>query len=134
MPTRPSLYRPRPAPTRREQNREVDQWRGSAHSRGYDGKWRKARLSFLAAHPLCEYCEAGAFDDARTVAADLVDHLYPHQGDKDLFWSSQWWVSCCTACHSGPKQAAERRGVAALDTLARHLDRPEKRHLRTSRA
>lgn len=74
--------------------------------------------------PICCYCEVGAFGRACIVAARLVDHLYPHRGDMVLFWSARWWVSSCTTCHSGPKQAAELEGAAALDRLADLLALP----------
>lgn len=125
MPTRPKVYRPRPSRSKVERNREADQRRGSAHARGYDSRWQKASRGHRRAHPLCAYCEAGAWGDPpRVKAAELTDHLYPHGGDRALFWKSELWVSCCGDCHSGPKQAAERRGLAALDNLARLLGRP----------
>lgn len=107
-----------------ERNREADARRGSAHARGYDSRWAKASKGRLRSHPLCEYCEVGAFGPARVKAATLTDHLYPHGGDRALFWISALWVSACTDCHSGPKQAAERRGRSDLDALATLLHRP----------
>lgn len=104
--------------------KEADQRRGSAHSRGYDREWRDASAAHRAAYPLCQYCEIGAFGDVRVSAADLTDHLYPHKGDRRLFWRAELWVSSCTSCHSGPKQATEHRGQGALDQLARRLGRP----------
>lgn len=125
MPTRPQVFRPGPARTRVERNREADARRGSAASRGYTRAWAKASKGRLRSHPLCEYCEVGAFDGrSRVVAASLTDHLYPHGGDTVLFWLNELWVSACADCHNGPKQAAERQGRAALDALARKLSRP----------
>lgn len=125
MPTRPQVFRVHPVRSKVERDREADARRGTAHARGYDGRWAKASKAHLRAHPLCAYCETGAFDDApRVEAATLTDHLYPHGGDRDLFWLSKLWVSSCADCHNGPKQAAERRGRPALDVLARHLGRP----------
>lgn len=102
----------------------ADQRRGSARERGYDTRWAKASAGRLKRHPVCEYCEAGAFGPACVSAAELTDHLYPHRGDRDLFWRADLWVSACASCHNGPKQTAERRGRAALDQLARLLGRP----------
>jgi len=48
-----------------------DARRGSATSRGYDERWRRARASFLASHPLCVECEA----EGRVTAATVVDHV-----------------------------------------------------------
>ena len=98
---------------------------GTSAERLYDGMWRKARDQHLDAHPLCRFCEAGAWGDPpRTTAATVVDHLYPHQGQRWLFWLRRLWVSACAPCHNGPKQQAERRGPAALDDLARRLGLP----------
>ena len=53
-----------------------DQNRPSAAKRGYGGKWREARVTFLAAHPKCERCGA---------PATVVNHRTPHRGDLKLF-------------------------------------------------
>jgi 5-methylcytosine-specific restriction protein A len=70
--------------------------KGSAHSRGYDARWRKARLLFLQQHPLCRRCEA----DGQVVPATVVDHVVPHRGDHDLFWDSSNWQPLCVAHHT----------------------------------
>ncbi len=75
--------------------RAVEVNRGSAHERGYTGAWRKARLHWLRAHPLCAACEARSL----VVAASVVDHVTPHRGNKTLFWDSQNWQSMCKPCH-----------------------------------
>lgn len=92
--------------------------------RGYDAAWDRASREFLRANPFCQYCEAGAFGEVRTSAAELTDHLYPHKGDRALFWTREWWVACCAPCHNGPKQAEERQGPRALARLATLLSRP----------
>lgn len=124
LPTRPRIFRPRPQQPRQVREREADQRRGSARSRGYDSRWDKASASHRREHPLCAYCEAGVFGPARVKPADLTDHLYPHRQFEGVFWLKALWVSCCHECHSGPKQALERQGRAALDRLARQLGRP----------
>ena len=48
-----------------------DAYRGSAVSRGYDERWRRARASFLASHPLCGECS----NEGRVTAATVVDHI-----------------------------------------------------------
>lgn len=120
MATRPATFRPRAAPTARE----VDKARGSARSRGYDHRWDKASAAFRTVHPLCQYCEAGAFGPVRVSAAEVTDHLYPHRRFAGVMWLDTWWVAACTDCHSGPKQAVEARGLPALHALARRLGRP----------
>lgn len=75
--------------------------RATARQRGYDGRWAKARLTYLAHHPLCVMCGA---------PATVVDHIRPHEGDPALFWDVANWQPLCAPCHNGPKQRADRRG------------------------
>ncbi len=105
---------------RRAQNKQVDDRRGSAKSRGYGRDWEQARLGHLQASPFCKYCELKGVD----AGATLVDHLYPHRGDMVLFWNEQWWVSSCSPCHSGFKQRLEAMGRIQLDRLADQLGLP----------
>ncbi|WP_083300751.1 HNH endonuclease [Jeongeupia sp. USM3] len=90
----------RPAPHARYDDR-----RGSAASRGYNSRWRKARETFLCRHPLCAECER----QDRVTAAEVVDHIIPHRGDQALFWDTSNWQSLCRSCHSA-KTAAEDGG------------------------
>lgn len=115
----PPTFRASNRPSRAEQNRQADQRRGSARERGYDSKWDKAAKGHLDRNPLCAYCALGGED----VAATLVDHLYPHKGNRWLFWLKELWVSSCDECHNRFKQRIERMGRLALDDLARRLGR-----------
>ncbi len=72
----------------------------------YGQRWRKARASFLAANPLCVFCERLG----RVTAATVVDHKIPHRSDARLFWNRSHWQSLCTPHHSGTKQAQEKSG------------------------
>jgi 5-methylcytosine-specific restriction enzyme A len=91
---------------------DPDSWRNgktTAAQRGYGGKWQRERAKFLAAHPLCERCEARGVVEAATV----VDHRIPHRGDQKLFWDRKNWGPLCAPCHNAKTQeelAAERRG------------------------
>jgi len=76
--------------------RMVDARRGSAASRGYNYKWRKARSRFLTHHPLCAAC----FSSGRVNPSSEVDHIRPHKGDEALFWDERNWQALCKACHS----------------------------------
>jgi 5-methylcytosine-specific restriction endonuclease McrA len=116
MPKRPATFRPRGAPSKQQ----IDLDRGSARERGYDRTWSAASIDHRRRHPLCAYCELRG----RVTAATLVDHLYPHRVYAGVFWNREWWVSSCAPCHSGFKQALERRGRRALDDLADRLGRP----------
>ncbi|MCJ8015241.1 HNH endonuclease [Paenibacillus sp. KQZ6P-2] len=79
-----------------EHKRVIDRYRGTAAQRGYDGKWRKARLGFLRKHPLCKHCQ----EKNRLTEATVVDHIKPHKGDKTLFWDRDNWQPLCASCHS----------------------------------
>lgn len=120
MPVRPPSFRPGGPRTRREVNRQVDKERGSAAARGYDWAWAKESKAHREANPLCLYCAL----DERITACTLVDHLYPHRGDRDLFWDRTYWVSCCAPCHNVFKQSIEHAGRPALDALAIRLGLP----------
>jgi 5-methylcytosine-specific restriction endonuclease McrA len=85
--------------------RQLDRDRGTAHQRGYDSRWSKARLLFLDIHPLCTQCTSAGL----IVGATVVDHIIPHKGDKKLFWSQSNWQALCKPCHD-IKTATEDRG------------------------
>lgn len=53
----PKVFRSAGQPDRREQNRLYDMRRGSAISRGYNYRWKKAQDTYLQSHPLCVMCE-----------------------------------------------------------------------------
>lgn len=123
MPTKPPTFRPGGARPAAARNQAADERRGSASSRGYGWPWQKAKAGHLRNSPVCRYCE---LQGNPAVAANTVDHLYPHRWPiyAAVFWIKQWWVSTCPTCHSGFKQAIERRGSTALDALARQLGLP----------
>ena len=81
-----------------------DAQRGTAHQRGYNAKWRKARLGWLRKHPLCVMCEKAG----HVILADVVDHKVPHRGDQKLFWSTDNWQSLCYHHHNSAKQKEEK--------------------------
>ena len=65
--------------------------------------WRRNRLLFLQAHPLCVFCQrAGAVEPAT-----VVDHIIPHKGGAALFWDVSNWQSLCKKCHDGEKKRLE---------------------------
>jgi 5-methylcytosine-specific restriction endonuclease McrA len=80
--------------------RGQDAQRAGADERGYGTRWKKARATFLAHHPLCARCGA---------RATVVDHIVPHRGDWELFWvhgdyekrpNEPGWQPLCARCHS----------------------------------
>lgn len=94
------------APASRVRVVESVSWRAdktSSTERGYGYRWQKARERFLAAHPLCVYCER----EGRVTAASVVDHVTPHRGDDEMFWDQTNWQALCAPCHSSRKQREE---------------------------
>lgn len=96
--------------------REHDERRGSAHSRGYDSKWAKVSRGHLRQHPLCVCCKANGV----IRAAEVVDHIRPHRGDRVIFWDSKNRQGLCGQCHNSIKARLERlfdSGLVALEDL-----------------
>ncbi len=73
-----------------------DRLRGGSAERGYDARWRKARLLYLKQHPLCTACQA----EGKIVPATVVDHIIPHRGDQQLFWDQGNWQALCDRHHN----------------------------------
>ena len=55
--------------------------------------------------PLCALCDRRG----RITAATVADHIEPHHGDPDAFWTGKL-QSLCKSCHDGAKQAEESGG------------------------
>lgn len=79
-----------------EARKRFDENRPSAARRGYNRDWAKARLVFLTYQPLCAECKR----NGRIVAAEVVDHIVPHKGDRKLFSDRRNWQSLCKSCHN----------------------------------
>ncbi|MCK9569272.1 HNH endonuclease [Candidatus Pacearchaeota archaeon] len=77
----------------------------SSHARGYTPAWRRARLIYLAEHPLCAQCAK----QGRRAAATVVDHIVPHKRNQELFWDEANWQGLCKTCHNR-KTASEDGG------------------------
>ena len=69
----------------------------------YGARWRRERVDFLLAHPLCVRCLAQGI---RTTS-DTVDHRVPHRGNLAIFWDRTLWDALCTPCHNSGKQREE---------------------------
>jgi 5-methylcytosine-specific restriction protein A len=78
--------------------------RGSAASRGYGARWRKYRLAYLAAHPLCVMCA----ETKHVTEATVVDHIQAHKGDEMLFWDPANHQALCKPCHDRHAQRRDR--------------------------
>ena len=113
------LHKPRPKPKIKQATqsklKRIDN-RPSSAQRGYDARWRQARLTFLADNPLCKHCG----DNDKVVAADVVDHILPHRGDQDLFWDQSNWQSLCYSCHSVKTTTVDNR-LSAYDIAQRRM-------------
>jgi 5-methylcytosine-specific restriction enzyme A len=105
----PNLTRERYCDDHKQLARTYDNNRGTAAQRGYNSKWRKARLGYLKKHPLCVQCEC----EGKLTPATVVDHIIPHKGDKQLFWDKNNWQSLC-AHHHSIKTAKEDGGFGNL--------------------
>jgi len=84
-------------------------WYGWAAWKGPKGR----RVQQLQAEPLCRFCVAAGAVTAATVA----DHITPHRGDYDLFWTGPL-QSLCKHCHDIAKQQIERRGYHDMSDAA----------------
>jgi 5-methylcytosine-specific restriction endonuclease McrA len=88
-------------------------WRkdkGSSSERGYTWAWTKARNAYLRDNPLCVMCKA--MKPSRVTAANVVDHIVPHQGNQELFWDESNWQSLCRRHHDTDKAEQEGRHKA----------------------
>ena len=95
--------------------------RASSTERGYDSRWKKARLRFLAKHPFCETCRKSH----RKTVATVVDHVIPHHlydailskdpaqiaTARKRFWDQKNWSAICAPCHDSAKKRLERSGL-----------------------
>lgn len=88
--------------------------RGSSTQQGYGSRWRRYRLAFLTANPLCIHCLA----DGVTTPATVVDHIKPHRGDARLFWDPDNHQPLCKRHHDA-KTAREGRWGGGIKSLER---------------
>lgn len=84
----------------RQRKAKHDTKRPSARARGYDREWETARADYLAAYPSCRRCGQ---------KATLVDHIIPIRKAPHRRLDRTNFQSLCTPCHSGWKQATERK-------------------------
>ena len=97
---------------KRQERQRLDERRGSSSERGYTYRWRLARQTYLAKNPLCVMCEK----EGRLTAANVIDHIIPHKGDKELFWDRSNWQSLCKR-HHDIKTATEDSNFARKSNL-----------------
>jgi len=83
-----------------DHDRTVERDRSMSHEsrkwhKLYDRKWREAAALYLSRHPLCSACGSVRI----VTAAQVVDHIIPHKGDRSLFWDRSNWQGLCKRCH-----------------------------------
>jgi len=79
----------------KKESNNYEKYRKTAHQRGYNSKWRKARKAFLARNPLCVHCK----QEGKSTPATVVDHIEPHKGNQRLFWDKNNWQPLCKTHH-----------------------------------
>jgi 5-methylcytosine-specific restriction enzyme A len=93
---------PQIAPRRPSQARSST----TQHERLYGSRrWRIASERFRASPEgaLCRPCRARG----KLVPSAAVDHIVPHAGDLELFWSEANWQGICASCHSSKTRSDE---------------------------
>lgn len=87
---------------KKEKDAQYNAERGSAASRGYGARWRKLRLMFLRANPLCYEClNHGIIKEATD-----VDHIISKKSGGTDAWDNL--QPLCRECHS--KKTAKEDG------------------------
>lgn len=81
-------------PRRKLTDADHDARRGNSAERGYGHRWRKLRLMFLRANPLCAQCQA----DGRVAAATDVHHIQAKRDGGADAWDNL--EALCHSCHS----------------------------------
>lgn len=74
---------------------QKDHARGTAPERGYDGVWRRFRISFLHQHPVCEDCVAAGYFDRKATEVHHVRKL--RDGGARLDPAN--CMALCKSCH-----------------------------------
>ena len=79
----------------------------------YGRRWRTARKVWLAHNPYCVFCKKVGI----TRRATVIDHIIPHRFNTEKFWDKTNWQALCKLCHDGIKQATEKSGKQAGNTI-----------------
>ena len=80
--------------------------KGKANGRLYNSKhWHQLRDIQLSSNPLCARCLA----NGRVLAANVVDHIFPHRQDYTRF-RNNIFQSLCAPCHT-LKTQDESKGI-----------------------
>ena len=68
-------------------------------------RWRRKAKAQLLRFPLCKLCLA----KGKVTPATIADHVEPHRGNVNLFWTGEL-QSLCKHCHDSTKKFEEARG------------------------
>ncbi len=81
-----------------DERRQAEQWRGSAHSRGYDRQWLQFRTAYLARpeNALCRDCQS----EGRVRIATELHHVAKLRANPELKYESTNILPLCHECHS----------------------------------
>jgi 5-methylcytosine-specific restriction protein A len=97
MPNRPPVHvAPGAVAQRRAQAQARDRDRRPPNERGYDWHWRKFRIGYLSAHPLCMDCEKRGVIRAATEP----HHIVKVQDRPDLRLVDSNLMALCHDCHA----------------------------------
>lgn len=105
MPRRPPSFRPTTQRTTQQRKADADRTRAKVPWRAWykTARWRRIRHEQLSTDPLCTMC----LRDEVVTEANVCDHVEPHRGNEDLFWSGPF-QSLCEHHHNSTKQREER--------------------------
>jgi len=70
-------------------------------------RWQSLRSYRLNKEPLCRYC----LERGKLNPAEVIDHIRPHKGNEELFYSYENTQSLCKRCHDSAKQSEENKGL-----------------------
>ncbi len=73
-----------------------------------DRAWRRLRAAQLRKEPICERCK----EQGKVTAATVCDHIDPHKGDLEKFWSGPFASLC--KYHHDVKTITEDGGLNSL--------------------
>ncbi len=108
MPSLPRSFRTKAQQQARERSeQDYDRKRRSeSETRRLYGtaRWQARRAAQLKAEPLCAMCLKE--QPPRYTPATVADHIEPHRGDGEAFWSNPL-QSLCSPHHDSVKQAEE---------------------------
>lgn len=70
----------------------------------FTSKWKALRIAQLRKAPLCAFC----LSQGVITQANIVDHIMPHKGKRELFYDDKNLQSLCKHCHDSHKQRFEK--------------------------